>query len=66
MGCAVLLSAITFGLGHGGTLGERFWMIGLLYGLPMAVTFVRRDWEHAAGGHYMVDMIPTLMVFLEA
>jgi hypothetical protein len=63
--CAVLFSAITFGLGHGGTLLENLLITGLLYGLPMAVIFARRDWEHAVGAHYMINMIPTLMVFLE-
>jgi hypothetical protein len=62
--CAALFSGITFGLGHGGTLQERFLMIGLLFGLPIAVVFARRDWEHAVGAHYMINMIPTLMVFL--
>ena len=51
--------------GHGGTLLERFLITGLLYGLPMAVIFARRDWEHAVGAHYMINMMPTLMVFLE-
>jgi hypothetical protein len=64
--CAVLFSAITFGLGHGGTLLENLLITGLLYGLPMGIIFVRRDWEHAVGAHYMINMIPTLMVFLEA
>jgi membrane protease YdiL (CAAX protease family) len=61
----VLFSALTFGLGHGGTLLENLLSTGLLYGLPMAVIFVRRDWEHAVGAHYMINLIPTLMVFLE-
>jgi len=65
MDCAVLFSAITFGLGHGGTLLENLLITGLLYGLPMAVIFTRRDWEHAVGAHYMINMIPTLMVFLK-
>ena len=60
---AVLFSGITFGLGHGQTL-ERFLTTGLLYGLPMAVIFARRDWEHAVGAHYMINMIPWVMVFL--
>jgi hypothetical protein len=64
--CAVLFSAITFGLGHDGTLAERFLITGLLYGLPMAVIFTRRDWEHAVGAHYMINMLPWLMVFLGA
>jgi hypothetical protein len=61
---AVLFSGITFGLGHDRTL-ERFLTTGLLYGLPMAVIFARRDWEHAVGAHYMINMIPWVMVFLE-
>jgi hypothetical protein len=61
---AVLFSGITFGLLHDRTL-EGFLTTGLLYGLPMAVAFARRDWEHAVGAHYMINMIPWLMVFLE-
>jgi hypothetical protein len=57
---AVLLSAATFGLGHGLTL-DRFLTTGLGYGLPMAVIFARRDWEHAVGAHYMINMIPWMM-----
>jgi len=63
--CAVLFSAITFGLGHGGTLLERLLVTGLLYGLPMAVIFARRDWEHAVGAHYVINMLPWVMVFLD-
>ena len=62
---AVLFSAIIHGLGHGGTFLENFLVTGLLYILPMAVVFARRDWEHAVGAHYMVDMIPWLMVLLD-
>jgi hypothetical protein len=61
---AILFSGITFGLGHDRTL-EGFLTTGLLYGVPMAAIFVKRDWEHAVGAHYMINMIPWLMVFLE-
>lgn len=61
---AVLFSGTTFGLGHGRTV-ERFLTTGLLYGVPMAAIFARRDWEHAVGAHYVVNMIPWVMVFLE-
>jgi hypothetical protein len=61
---ALLFSGTVFGLGHGRTL-ERFLTTGLLYGVPMAAVFAKRDWEHAVGAHYMVNMIPWLMVFLE-
>jgi hypothetical protein len=63
--CSVLFSAITFGMGHSGPLLDRFLITGMLYGLPLAVVFARRDWEHAIGAHYMVNMISWVMVFLE-
>lgn len=59
---AVLFSGITFGLGHGRTL-DHFLNIGLLYGVPFALLFARRDWEHAVGAHYMTNMISWVMVF---
>lgn len=61
---AVLFSGITFGLAHGCTW-DNFLSTGLCYGLPMAVVFVSRDWEHAVGAHYMVNMIPWVLVFLK-
>jgi hypothetical protein len=63
IGLAVLFSAVTFGLGHGQTLGNLL-SAGLGYGLPMAVVFARRDWEHAVGAHYAINMVPWLMVLL--
>lgn len=60
---AVLFSGITFGLWHARTL-ERFLTTGLLYGVAMAAVFARRDWEHAVGAHYVINMIPWVMAFL--
>jgi len=60
---AVLFSGITFGVGHGRTL-EHFLTTGLLYGVPFAAIFAKRDWEHAVGAHYMVNFIPTLIAFI--
>ena len=59
----VLFSGITFGLGHERSL-DTFLTTGLLYGVPMAAIFVRRDFEHSVGAHYMVNMIPWIIVFL--
>ena len=61
---AVLIIGITFGLLHERTM-YGFLVTGLLYSVPMAVVFVRRDWEHAVGAHYMINMVATLMAFLE-
>ena len=60
---AVLFSGIVFGVGHG-TSPDHFWTTGLLYGVPFAATFAKRDWEHAVGAHYMVNMIPALIAYL--
>jgi len=63
---AMLFSAITFGMGHDGSLFDRVVITGLLYGLPLAVIFSKRDYEHAVGGHYMINMIPTIMALFES
>ena len=59
---AVLFGSIVFGLGHGRDLGT-FLTTGFLYGVPMAVVFVRRDWEHAVGAHYMVNLVSWFTVY---
>jgi hypothetical protein len=59
---AVLLSATAHGLVHGPSLTALL-ETGLIYLLPMAVLFVKRDWEHAVGAHYVVNLVPFLAVF---
>jgi hypothetical protein len=59
----VAVCGITFGLIHGRSL-ERFLTTGLLYGVPMATVFARRDFEHAVGAHYMVNMPSWVAAFL--
>jgi len=60
---AVLFSGITFGVSHGLTV-DHFLTTGLLFGVPFAAIFAKRDWEHAVGAHYMVNMIPTLVALI--
>jgi hypothetical protein len=60
----IIFSGVLFGVGHGLDL-DTFLTTGLLYGVPLAAVFAMRDWEHAVGAHYMINMIPTLAVFLE-
>jgi hypothetical protein len=60
---AVLLSATAHGLVHGPSLSALL-ETGLVYLLPMAVLFVKRDWEHAVGAHYVVNLVPLLAVVL--
>jgi hypothetical protein len=61
---SLIFSAVTFGLTHGGTLVQNVLNTGMLFGFPMAVVFARRDWEHAVGAHYMINLVPTILVFL--
>jgi hypothetical protein len=60
---AVLFSGIVFGVVHDRTL-EMFLTTGLLYGVPFAAVFAKRDWEHAVGAHYMVNLVPAVVAFL--
>jgi len=62
---SILFSAVVFGLGHSGSFMDKLLTTGMLYGLPMAVIYAKRDWEHAVGAHYMINFIPWIMVFLE-
>lgn len=59
----VLFSGITFGLGHGRDV-QTFLTTGLLYGVPLAAVFAWRDWEHAVGAHYMINMPTWVVAFL--
>jgi hypothetical protein len=49
------------GLGHGGSVLERFFVTGMFFGLPMAFAYARRDLEYAIGAHYMIHMIPFMI-----
>ena len=50
-------------MGRGQTVGN---LLGaaLGYALPMAVVFVRRDWEHAVGAHYAINVLPWVLALL--
>ena len=58
---AVLIAALSHGLAH--LPGEMLFspaalqmlMSGILFGVPMGLLFVKRDFEHAVGYHFFVD-----------
>jgi hypothetical protein len=74
---AALLSALGHGLVHARTLAlfapqaayalrwtsVTVFETGLLFLLPMAALFIKRDWEHAVGFHYAVNLIPMVVAF---
>jgi hypothetical protein len=67
---AVLLGAIVHSLAHLPTLsmlsfqGLTFLIVGLLYGVPPALLFVKRDLEQAIGYHFLVDFIRFLAALI--
>jgi len=61
---AVLIAALTHAAAHVPTYGLlspngiTFLVFGgLLYGVPMGLLFVKRDFEHAAGYHFFIDFV---------
>lgn len=60
---AILVGALTHGFAHLPTLailgpgGLSMLVAALLYGVPMGMLFVKRDFEHAVGYHFCVDLL---------
>lgn len=60
---AVLIGALTHSLAHLPTLkilslaGVTMSLAGLMYGIPMALLFIKRDMEHAVGYHFFIDFV---------
>jgi hypothetical protein len=68
---AVLIGALTHGLVHLPTtmtiLSPAVFgplLAGLMYGVPLALLFIKRDLEHAMGYHFFVDFVRFLAVLL--
>jgi hypothetical protein len=61
---AILVSALVHGFGHSGI--DPFGLVigGLLYGLPAALLFIKKDFEHAVGYHFLIDFVRFLAAFL--
>jgi len=60
---AVFIAAFAHGLAHlPGTMvfspaALQMLLAGLLFGVPMGLLFVKRDFEHAVGYHFFVDFV---------
>lgn len=60
---AVLLGAFTHAFAHQPATailsadGAQMTVGALLYGVPMALLFVHRDWERAVGYHFFIDFV---------
>lgn len=67
---AILVAAVTHGFAHLPTLallgpgGLSMLVSALLYGVPMGLLFVKRDFEHAVGYHFGIDLLRFIAAWL--
>jgi F0F1-type ATP synthase assembly protein I len=61
---AVLIGALVHGFAHTGI--DPFGLIigSLLYGLPTALLFIKKDFEHAVGYHFLIDFVRFMAALL--
>ena len=57
LGAAVVISSLVHGFAHTGIHPVGLIIGALLYGIPPALLFVNRDWEHAVGYHFLIDFV---------
>jgi sterol desaturase/sphingolipid hydroxylase (fatty acid hydroxylase superfamily) len=68
---AVIIGSLTHGLAHLsaheilGPAGAMMLLTGLLYGVPMAMLFIKRDLEHAVGYHFFIDFLRYSVALLQ-
>jgi hypothetical protein len=64
VGVAVLIGALVHGFAHTGI--DPFGLVigSLLYGLPTALLFIKKDFEHAVGYHFLIDFVRFLAALL--
>jgi hypothetical protein len=62
---AILIGALVHGFAHSGINPFGIVIGSLLYGLPTALLFIKKDFEHAIGYHFLVDFVRFLAAFLQ-
>lgn len=60
---AILISALAFTFAHSG-LDPLGFLYGLLFSLPHALLFIKMDFEHAVGYHFLIDFARYVAAFL--
>jgi hypothetical protein len=61
---AVLTGVLAHGFAHSGINPVGLLLGALVFMLPAALLFVRRDLEHAIGCHFMIDLVRYVAAFL--
>ena len=62
---AVMVGALVHGFGHTGIHPISLLVGSLLYGIPAALLFIKYDFEHAVGYHFLIDLIRYVAAFLQ-
>ena len=61
---AILFGALVHGLAHTGINPIGLIIGSLLYGVPTALLFIKYDFEHAVGYHFLIDFVRYLAAWL--
>lgn len=61
---AIAVSVLAWGFGHTGINPIGIIVGSLLYSLPVALLLIKKDFEHAVGYHFMVDLVRYIAAFL--
>lgn len=61
---AILISILAFSTSHAGLNSFVIVIDGLLFSTPYALLFIKKDFEHAVGYHFMVDFMRFIAAFL--
>jgi hypothetical protein len=61
---AILISVLAHGFSHTGIDPIGIIFGSLLYSLPVALLVIKKDFEHAVGYHFMVDLVRYVTAFL--
>jgi len=60
---ALIISSVFFGFGHSNYISlQNCFSLTILYGLPMGILLIRRDFETAIGYHFMIDFVGAIGV----
>lgn len=62
---AVLVGALVHGFGHTGINPIGLAIGSLLYGIPTALLFIKYDFEHAVGYHFLIDFIRYIAALMQ-
>jgi hypothetical protein len=62
---ALIISSVFFGFGHSNYISiQNCLSLTILYGLPMGILLIKKDFETAIGYHFMIDFVGAIGVLV--